>query len=56
MIPNIGSLAGLLARAPRGARAGLDSTVVVAGSLCLVGEVRSMLLGHHDESHAHVGL
>jgi len=37
-------------------RAGLDSTVVVAGSLCLVGEVRSMLLGHHEGSHAHVGL
>ena len=37
-------------------RAGVEGTVVVAGSLSLVGEVRSMLLGHPEWGHEHVGL
>jgi dihydrofolate synthase/folylpolyglutamate synthase len=36
--------------------AGLESTVVIAGSLYLVGEVRALLLAHHESWHGQVGL
>ena len=38
------------------ALAGSSGTVVVAGSLSLVGEIRSLLRGHHEGHDGHVGL